>query len=56
MVRLTWSEQRRQFGRACTAGLEPKEVKTLMPRCQKCMTVELQERGLRAMRPLRRFR
>jgi hypothetical protein len=39
--RLTWAEQRRQYGRAIRRGLTPDEAKRLMPRCQKCLTVML---------------
>jgi hypothetical protein len=41
---MTWAEQRRQFGRAIRAGLTADEVKTLTPRCQKCMTLVLEAR------------
>jgi hypothetical protein len=38
---MTWDAQRRQFGRLLNRGLTAEEVKALMPRCQKCMTVTL---------------
>jgi hypothetical protein len=53
--RLTWAEQQRQYARAIHAGLTPEEVKTLMPRCQKCTTEALHARGLYVQQPPRRL-
>ena len=37
--RITWAEQRRQFGRAIQRyGVTPEDAKKLMPRCEKCLT------------------
>jgi hypothetical protein len=41
MPKLTWADQRRQFGRAIRRGLTVDEAKALMPRCQKCLTQAL---------------
>jgi hypothetical protein len=54
-AQLTWAKQRRQFGRTIRAGLTPEEIKTLVPRCQKCMTEVLHARGLRGTQPPRRL-
>jgi hypothetical protein len=43
--KVTWAEQRKQYGRAIRHGLTPDEAKALMPRCQKCLTKAL-ERGV----------
>jgi hypothetical protein len=44
--RLTWSEQRRQFAIAIKVfGLTPEEAKQIMPRCGKCLTELMRERG-----------
>ena len=40
--RMTWAEDRRQYGRALKRGLSPDEAKALTPRCQKCMTIVLE--------------
>jgi hypothetical protein len=55
--RVTWSGQRRQFGRAVQDyGLTPEEAKQIMPRCGKCLTELMRERGRKAttrrIRPL----
>lgn len=39
--RLTWAEQRVQYGRLVRRGLTREQIKALSPRCQKCMTVAL---------------
>lgn len=36
--RLTWAEQRKQYGRCLKHGLTPAEAKAAMPLCQKCCT------------------
>jgi hypothetical protein len=38
LPKMTWADQRRQYGRAIRKGLTPDEAKRIMPRCQKCMT------------------
>jgi hypothetical protein len=39
---MTWAAQRKQFGRAIKKfGFTVDEAKTLMPRCQKCLTSKL---------------
>jgi hypothetical protein len=55
-VTLTWAGQRRQFARALSAGLTQEQTKELMPRCQKCTTKALHERGLKSKAPMRRLR
>ena len=45
--RITWADQRRQFGRAIRHGLTADEAKALMPRCQKCLTEKLFPKRLR---------
>ena len=40
-TQMTWAEQRRQFGRACAAGLTAEDAKAQMPRCQRCTTTML---------------
>src|SRR6266699_2682175 len=42
---LTWSDARWQYGRAKRRGLSDAAVKELMPRCQKCTTITLEEIG-----------
>jgi hypothetical protein len=37
-TKMTWREQRQQYGRAIRRGLSADEAKKLMPRCQKCVT------------------
>jgi hypothetical protein len=39
--RMSWSEQRRQFGRLLRRGLTTTDAKALMPRCQTCLTAIL---------------
>jgi hypothetical protein len=41
---MTWEAQRRQFGRLMRSGFTKAEAKALLPRCQKCMTVLLENR------------
>jgi hypothetical protein len=41
LPKLTWADQRGQFGRAIRHGLTADEAKALMPRCQKCLTMVL---------------
>jgi len=44
---ITWTERRRQFSRAIGHGLTPVAAAKLMPRCSKCLSVELRKlRGL----------
>jgi hypothetical protein len=44
--RITWAEQRRQFGRAVKRyGLTPEAAKALMPRCGTCLTSTLGRRA-----------
>jgi hypothetical protein len=38
---ISWSEQRRQYGRMLRRGMSSEAVKGLLPRCQKCVTVLL---------------
>jgi hypothetical protein len=40
-TQMTWSEQRRQFGRLLRRGLTTTDAKALMPRCQICLTAIL---------------
>ena len=40
---ITWTERRRQFGRAIGYGLTPIQAAKLMPRCHKCLTQELRK-------------
>jgi hypothetical protein len=40
---ITWTEQRRQYGRIIRRGLSPETAGHLVPRCQKCVTVLLEE-------------
>ena len=42
--RVTWAEQRRQYGRLIRRGKSDEEAKALMPRCQKCTTAALKGR------------
>lgn len=39
--RITWREQRRQFGRLLRLGRSKEEASALLPRCQKCVTAKL---------------
>lgn len=42
---LTWDEQKRQFGKLLKKKyFSVEEAKAMMPRCQKCVTVELKAR------------
>lgn len=41
LPKLTWRDQRAQYGRAIRSGLTADEAKALMPRCQKCLTKTL---------------
>jgi hypothetical protein len=43
---ITWEIQRHQYGRAIRRGLTPAQAAQLMPRCQKCLTCALHERGI----------
>jgi hypothetical protein len=40
---MTWAEQRRQFGRLIQCGFTPDQAKERVPRCQKCITIMLEE-------------
>ena len=35
---ITWEAQRRQYGRLIRRGMDPEEIKPIVPRCQKCVT------------------
>jgi hypothetical protein len=35
---VNWREQRRGYGRLFREGLPPETIKTLVPRCSKCIT------------------
>jgi hypothetical protein len=55
---MTWSDQRRQWGRLLRRGLTQEQARALAPRCQKCLTTALIQAGLsdprrRAYRPRR---
>lgn len=43
--RMTWAARRVQWGRVKRHGLSDDEIKALLPRCQKCMTVALKLRA-----------
>ncbi len=45
---MTWSEQRRQYGRLAKHGMSPEQIKPLMPRCYRCITAWLRDRGSKA--------
>lgn len=52
-TQMTWAEQRRQFGRACAAGLTAEEAQ--MPHCQRCTTTMLHWHGLKSPKRVRRL-
>ena len=39
--RMTWAQQRVQFGRMLKRGLNKEQAKLLLPQCQKCITRHL---------------
>jgi hypothetical protein len=41
---MTWEHQRRQFGRLMRLGMSVQDAKSILPRCQKCMTLLLRDR------------
>lgn len=45
LTRMTWEQQRVQYGRAMRAGLSVEQWKAVGPRCQKCTTTLLRERA-----------
>ena len=40
---MTFANQRKQFGRLCSAGIAVDRVKQILPRCQMCVTLWLKE-------------
>lgn len=38
---MTWASQRQQFGRLSKKGWNKEQIKAIMPRCQKCVTIHL---------------
>lgn len=40
---MTWDAQKRQYGRIKKKGLTDEQIKTALPRCQKCMTIYLEQ-------------
>jgi hypothetical protein len=42
-ARITWADQRRQWGRLIRAGLSERQARDIQPRCQKCVTIHLAE-------------
>lgn len=42
--RITWAEQRRQYGRLIRRGKSHDEANALMPPCQRCTTAALKGR------------
>jgi hypothetical protein len=43
---ICWAEQQFQFVRLLRAGLSREEAKRMMPLCHRCISAELDERGL----------
>jgi hypothetical protein len=44
--KLTWAEQRKQFGRLLRLGKTQEQAKAIMPRCQTCTTRAIGYRGV----------